>query len=60
MVKSLPANTGDSRHVGWIPGWERFPGVGNEAHFSILAWEISWTEETGSLQSMKPQRVGHD
>ena len=28
--------------------------------FSILAWEIPWTEETGRLQSMGPQRVGHD
>ena len=27
---------------------------------SILAWEIPWTEETGRLQSMGPQRVGHD
>ena len=26
------------------------------AHFSILAQEISWTEEPGGLQ----QRVGHD
>ena len=27
---------------------------------SILAWEIWWTEEPGRLQSMGPQRVGHD
>ena len=27
---------------------------------SILAWEISWTEEPGRLQSMGSQRVGHD
>ena len=27
---------------------------------SILAWEISWTEEPGGLQSKGPQRVGHD
>jgi len=25
---------------------------------SILAWRIPWTEETGRLQSMGPQRVG--
>ena len=24
-------------------------------HFSILAWEIPWTEETGGLQSMESQ-----
>ena len=23
-----------------------------ETHFSILAWEIAWTEEPGGLQSM--------
>ena len=27
---------------------------------SILAWEIPWTEETGGLQSVGLQRVGHD
>ena len=27
---------------------------------SILAWEIPWIEETGGLQSMGFQRVGHD
>ena len=27
---------------------------------SILAWEIPWTEKTGRLQSMGPQRVEHD
>ena len=29
-------------------------------HSSILAWEIPWTEKPGSLQSMGPQRAGHD
>ena len=27
---------------------------------SILAWKIPWTEESGGLQSMGSQRVGHD
>ena len=27
---------------------------------SILAWEISWTEEPGGLQSMGSQRARHD
>ena len=31
-----------------------------ETHSSIPAWEISWTGETGKLQSMGLQRVGHD
>ena len=29
-------------------------------HSSILAWRIPWTEEPGMLQSMGPQRAGHD
>jgi len=29
-------------------------------HYSILAWEIPWTEESGRLQSMGLQRVRHD
>ena len=28
-------------------------------HSSILAWRIPWTEESGGLQSMGSQRVGH-
>ena len=27
---------------------------------SILSWRIPWTEESGGLQSMGSQRVGHD
>ena len=30
------------------------------AHSSILAWKIPWTEDSGKLQSMGSQRVGHD
>ena len=29
-------------------------------HSTILAWKTPWTEEPGRLQSMGPQRVGHD
>ena len=29
-------------------------------HCSILAWEITWTEEPARLQSMGSQRVSHD
>ena len=29
-------------------------------HSSTLAWKIPWTEESGRLQSMGPQRVGRD
>ena len=29
MVKNLPANAGDIRIMGSIPGWERSPGGGD-------------------------------
>ena len=29
-------------------------------HSSILAWRIPWTEKPSRLQSMGPQRIGHD
>ena len=31
-----------------------------EAHSSILAWKIPWTEESGRRQSTGSQRVGHE
>ena len=41
--------------VGKIP-WRR----AWQAHFSILAWEIPWTEEPGGLQPRGLHRVRHD
>ena len=29
VVKNLPASVGDTRDMGSIPGWGRFPGGGN-------------------------------
>ena len=46
VVKNLPANAGD---VGSIPGSGRPPEKEMATHSSILAWEISWAEETGRL-----------
>ena len=60
MVKNPPANAGDARDVGLIPGSGRSPGEGSGNPLHILAWEILWTEEPGGLQSMWSQRVGHD
>ena len=61
VVKNLPANAGDLRDVGSIPGLGRSPGgEGDATHSSILAWRIPWTEDPGGLQSIKSQRVGHD
>jgi hypothetical protein len=60
VVKSLPANVGDTRDVGLIPGLGRPSGGGMATHSSNLAWRIAWTEEPGGLQFMGSQRVGHD
>ena len=61
VVKNLPANAGDIRDMGWIPGSgrSREGGHGNPfqysffflTHSSILAWRIPWTEDPGRLQS---------
>ena len=32
---------------------------GMATHSSILAWRIPWTKESGGLQSIGSQRVGH-
>ena len=47
MVKSLPANAGDIRDEGSIPGSGRSLEEGTAIHSSILAWRIPWTEEPG-------------
>ena len=60
MVKNLPANTGDARDTNFILGLGRFPRVGNGYPLQYPCLGISWTEEPGGLQSMGPQRVGHD
>ena len=46
----------------WVQslGWEDFLEKGMATHSSILAWGSPWTEESGRLQSMGSQRVGHD
>ena len=38
----------------WVQslGWEDSLEKEMATHFSILAWEITWTEEPGGLQSM--------
>ena len=33
---------------------------GMEAHSSILAWRIPWTEEPGGLHSMGLKRIGQN
>ena len=57
MVKNLPAM--EEIRVQ-SPGQEDPLEKEMATHSSILAWEISWTEEPGRLQSMGSQRVGYD
>ena len=57
MVKNmLTMQETGIRSLGWKDPLEKEMAT----HSSILAWEIPWTEETGGLQSMGSQRVGHD
>ena len=37
-------------------GWENLLEKEMATHFSILVWEIAWTEEPGGLQSMGVSR----
>ena len=49
MVKNLPAK--QEIQVRYL-GWEDPLGEGVKTHSNIFAWEVSWTEEPGRLQSM--------
>ena len=54
MVKNLPASAGD---VSSIPGSGRSREEKEVTTYSsILAWEIPWREEPGSLQSTRLQK----
>ena len=60
MVKNPPADAGDARDLGSIPGQEDPLEEEMATHSSILAWRIPRTEEPDSLPSMGSQRAGHD
>ena len=49
VVKNPPANAGNARNMGSIPGLGRSSAVGNDNRSSNLAWKIPWTEESGGL-----------
>ena len=40
--------------------WEDPLEKGMATHSNIFDWKIPWTEESGGLQSMGTQRIGHD
>ena len=52
MIKNLPANAGDIRDAGSIPGSEDPLEEAVATHSSILARRIPWMEEPCGLQSM--------
>ena len=60
VVKNLPANAGDIRDTGSVPGLGRSPGEGNSNPLQYSCLENPWTEEPGGLQSMGSQRDEHD
>ena len=50
IITNPPASAGDTEDTGSIPGQEDPLEEDMVTHSSILAWEIPWTEEPGSLQ----------
>ena len=60
VVKNPPANAGDIRNQGLIPGSERALGGGHGNPLQYSCLRIPWTEEAGGLQSIGSQRVRHD
>ena len=58
-VKNSLANVGDIREAVQFLPWEDALEKGKTTQFSILAWRIPWTEEPGSLHSIRSQRVRH-
>ena len=41
VVKNMPADAGDLKDSGLIPGLGRSPGGGMATHFNTLAWKIT-------------------
>ena len=61
VVKNTPANAGDTRDVGWIPGSGKSPGGG---HGNLLqySWLVNSMDRGAkqATQSMGSQRVRND
>ena len=61
MVKNLPDNAGEERDAGSILGSGRPPGAGNGNRLQYSCLKNSMDrEESGGVQSMGLQRIGHD
>ena len=59
-IKNLPAMQKTQETQVSFLDWEEPLEEGMAPHSSILAWRILWTEETGGLQSVGSQRIGHN
>ena len=60
VVKNLPANAGDIRDAGLIPGSGRSPGEGHDNPLQYSCLENPMDEEPDWPQSIGLPRVGHD
>ena len=60
VVKTLPANAGDIRDVGSIPGSGRSPGERNGYPLQYSCLENPMDRGPSGLQSIGLQRVRHD
>ena len=61
LVKNSPANAGDPRDMGSIPGSGRSPGVGNGSPLQYSCWENFQRQRSLAIYvSMRLQRVEHD
>ena len=57
VTQASACNAGD---LGLIPGLGNSLEKEVTTHSSTLAWKIPWMDESGELQSLGWQRVGHD
>ena len=46
--------------IRWLPLLQNSKEKEMATHSNILAWKTPWTEESGGVQSLGSQRVGHD
>ena len=55
VVRNLPANAGDVRDAGSIPGWGRSPGGGHGNPLQYPCLQNAMDREAWQLQSMGSQ-----
>ena len=60
VVKNPPANAGDLRDVGSVPGLGRSPGEEHGNPFQYSCLENPMDKEPRRLQSIGSHRLGHD